>query len=134
MSEPYIGEIRMFGGDFAPDGWALCDGRLLAISQYTSLFSLIGTLYGGDGTTTFALPDLRGRAPVHPGNTLTLGDKSGGPGSERSNVTDGVSVARDLAVSTQSSGFAVTPGSIAPHPTQSVQFIISLHGIYPPKD
>ncbi|MCP8898014.1 phage tail protein [Gilvimarinus xylanilyticus] len=64
MAEAYIGEIRMFGGNFAIRGWAFCHGQLMAISQNTALFSLIGTTYGGDGRTTFALPDLRGRAPV----------------------------------------------------------------------
>ena len=80
--EPFIGEIIMFGGNFAPRGWALCDGSLLSISQNSALFSILGTTYGGDGRTTFGLPDLRGRAPVHPGNGpgLTprqLGEKSG---------------------------------------------------------
>lgn len=67
MSDPYLGEIRMFGGNYAPAGWALCDGRLLAISENDALFALIGTAYGGDGETTFALPDLRGRLPVNQG-------------------------------------------------------------------
>lgn len=65
MSEPFIGQIQAFGFNFAPRGWALCDGQLLPISQNTALFALIGTIYGGDGRTTFALPDLRGRAPMH---------------------------------------------------------------------
>ena len=64
MSDPFIGEIRMFGGNFAPRGFALCDGQLLAISGNEALFSLLGTTYGGDGRTTFGLPDLRGRAPA----------------------------------------------------------------------
>lgn len=67
MSTPYIGEIRVFGGNFAPVGWAFCDGRLLAIAENDVLFNLIGTTYGGDGQTTFALPDLRGRVPLHMG-------------------------------------------------------------------
>jgi microcystin-dependent protein len=67
MTEPYIGEIRMFAGGFAPRGWAFCDGQLLAVSQYDALFSLFGTTYGGDGRTTFGLPDMRGRMPVHQG-------------------------------------------------------------------
>ena len=67
MAQPYIGEIRMFGGNFAPLGWAFCDGQLLAIAQNDALFSLIGTTYGGDGQSTFALPDLRGRIPIHQG-------------------------------------------------------------------
>lgn len=66
--EVFLGEIIMFAGDFAPDGWAFCDGRLLEIAVHQPLYSLIGTIYGGDGVTTFALPDLRGRAPVHIGN------------------------------------------------------------------
>jgi microcystin-dependent protein len=64
---PYIGEVRMFGGNFAPLGWAFCNGQLLSIAEYDTLFSLIGTNYGGDGQTTFALPDLRGRVPINPG-------------------------------------------------------------------
>jgi microcystin-dependent protein len=67
MSDPFIGEIRMFAGNFAPRGWAFCDGQLLSVAQNSALFSLFGTLYGGDGRTTFGLPDLRGRIPVHQG-------------------------------------------------------------------
>jgi len=67
MAQPYVGEIRMFGGNFAPAGWAFCDGSLLPISENETLFNLIGTTYGGDGQTTFQLPDLRGRLPVHQG-------------------------------------------------------------------
>lgn len=72
MGTPFIGEIRMFGGNFAPVGFAFCDGQLLPIDQYDALFSLIGTTYGGDGQTTFALPDLRGRIPVHTGQGAGL--------------------------------------------------------------
>lgn len=67
MSEPFLGEIRMFAGTYAPQGWAICDGSLLSIASYEALFTLLGTTYGGDGTGTFALPDLRGRVPVHQG-------------------------------------------------------------------
>jgi microcystin-dependent protein len=67
MGEPFIGEIRIFAGNFAPLGWAFCDGQLLPIATYEALFALIGTTYGGDGQTTFALPDLRGRGPIHQG-------------------------------------------------------------------
>ena len=67
MSEPFIAEIRIFAGNFAPRGWAFCNGQLLPISQNTALFSLIGTTYGGDGRSTTALPNLEGRAPMHPG-------------------------------------------------------------------
>lgn len=76
MADPYLGEIKMFGGGFAPRGWNLCDGSLLEISPYQALYSLIGNAYGGDGISHFALPDLRGRAPVHQG-TLQLGDLGG---------------------------------------------------------
>lgn len=68
MSEPFIAEIRIFAGNFAPRGWAFCNGQLLPVSQNTALFSLIGTTYGGDGRTTTALPNLQGRAPMHPGS------------------------------------------------------------------
>jgi microcystin-dependent protein len=77
MSEPYIGEIRMVGFNFAPAGWAFCDGRLLPIAENDALFTLIGTTYGGDGQTTFALPDLRGRLPLHQGNSHTIGESAG---------------------------------------------------------
>lgn len=78
MTAPFIAEIRMAGFNFAPRSWALCDGRILSISQNTALFSLLGTTYGGNGTSTFALPDLRGRAPLHPGNgQYALGEQSG---------------------------------------------------------
>jgi microcystin-dependent protein len=69
VSNPYVGEIRLVGFNFAPENWLLCDGRLLSIAQNETLFSLIGTTYGGDGETNFALPDLRGRAPVHSGGS-----------------------------------------------------------------
>ena len=74
MSEPFIGEIRMFAGNFAPRGWAFCDGQLLAVSQNDALFSLLGTIYGGDGRSTFGLPDMRGRVPVHAGQGPGLSD------------------------------------------------------------
>jgi len=77
MAQPYVGEIRMFGGNFAPQGWMLCDGQLLPISEYEVLFNLIGTTYGGDGQSTFALPDLRSRIPIHQGNGFTLAETGG---------------------------------------------------------
>ncbi|MCK4784696.1 MAG: phage tail protein [Desulfobacteraceae bacterium] len=81
-SEPFLAQIVMFGGNFAPRGWALCDGQLLQIAQNTALFSLLGTTYGGDGRTTFGLPDLRGRVAMHPGtgpglSNYRLGQKGG---------------------------------------------------------
>src|SRR5215471_18916874 len=77
MSQPYLGEIRMFAGNFAPAGWMFCEGQLLPISEYESLFNLIGTTYGGDGQSTFGLPDLRGRVPLHFGNGFTLAETGG---------------------------------------------------------
>ena len=81
MAQPYVGEIRMFAGNFAPAGWMFCEGQLLPISENETLFNLIGTTYGGDGQSTFALPDLRGRVPLHfgtqGGNTLQLAETGG---------------------------------------------------------
>jgi microcystin-dependent protein len=77
MGQPYVGEIRMFGGNFAPAGWMFCEGQLLPISENEVLFQLIGTTYGGDGQSTFGLPDLRGRLPIHQGNGSTLGATGG---------------------------------------------------------
>jgi microcystin-dependent protein len=82
MSTPFIGEVRLFGGGFAPNGWMLCQGQLLPIAENEALFQLIGTIYGGDGETTFALPDLRGRVPLHGGqgpglSPYSLGEQGG---------------------------------------------------------
>lgn len=77
MAQPYVGEIRIFAGNFAPAGWMFCEGQLLPISEYETLFNLIGTTYGGDGQSTFALPDLRGRVPIHFGNGFTLAETGG---------------------------------------------------------
>src|SRR5689334_6646109 len=77
MSQPYVGEIRIFAGNFEPAGWMFCEGQLLPISEYETLFNLIGTTYGGDGQSTFALPDLRGRIPLHFGNGFTLAETGG---------------------------------------------------------
>lgn len=76
MSNPFLGEIRMFGGNFQPLGWAFCNGQLLAISQNDALFALLGTTYGGDGVTTFGVPDLRGRIPVHAGQGPGLSNRN----------------------------------------------------------
>ena len=87
MSEPFVGEIRMFAGNFAPRGWAFCDGQLLAVSQNDALFSLLGTIYGGDGRTTFGLPDLRGRLPMHMGQGPGLSERRQGAKSGAEKVT-----------------------------------------------
>jgi len=78
MLEPFIGEIQIVGFNFAPRGWALCDGQLLSIAQNQALFSLLGTTYGGNGQTTFGLPDFRGRTPIHVGAGFALGQRGGG--------------------------------------------------------
>ncbi len=77
MSEPFLSEVKMVGFDFAPRGWAFCDGQILPINQNQSLYSLLGTTYGGDGRTSFGLPDLRGRTPVHFDSTIWQGQKGG---------------------------------------------------------
>ena len=77
MAQPYVGEIRMFAGNFAPAGWMFCEGQLLPISENETLFQLIGTTYGGDGQETFALPDLRGRIPIHQGSGFILAETGG---------------------------------------------------------
>ena len=92
MSESYLGEIRMFAGNFAPDGWLFCNGQTLQIAQYEALYAIIGTFYGGDGATTFNLPDLRGRVPIHqgrlqvPGGGTYVRGQSGG--AERVTLTE----------------------------------------------
>jgi len=90
VTDQYVAEIRIFGFNFAPTGWALCNGQLLPISQNTALFSLIGTFYGGDGKSTFALPDLQGMAPMHPGQGpgLSLHDLGESSGSETVTLLD----------------------------------------------
>ena len=77
MAQPYVGEIRIFAGNFPPNGWMFCEGQLLPISENETLFQLIGTTYGGDGESTFALPDLRGRVPLHQGGGFTLAETGG---------------------------------------------------------
>lgn len=137
MSDLFIGEIRLFAGNFAPRGWAFCDGQLLAISEYDALFSLVGTLYGGDGRTTFALPDLRGRAPLHAGAVRGLptsipGNIAGAdpaPVPETTAVTSGVSIARGIAASTGTTRVASATGPR--HRTLAIHFIIALFGVYP---
>jgi microcystin-dependent protein len=77
MSSPYIGEIRMFGGNFAPEGWMLCSGQSMSIAEYDALFQVVGTAYGGDGSSTFLLPDLQCRVPIHQGNGFVIGTNGG---------------------------------------------------------
>ena len=99
MADPFLGEISMVGFNYAPRGWATCDGQILPINQNQSLYSLLGTTYGGDGRTSFALPDLRGRAPIHPGNGHTQGQRSG---SETVTLTTGQIASHDHTLSAYS--------------------------------
>ena len=155
MSDPFLGEIKMFGGNFAPRGYAFCSGQLLSIAQYSALFSILGTTYGGDGRTTFGLPDLRGRSPMHSGSgpglpTIRLGEKSGAPTTTLTRVLFTRSVlVLDLglanAYSTQaasvdmaSGGADVTTNATGSgaavnnyHPYQGIHFIIALAGTFP---
>ena len=133
MAEPFIGEIKIFAGDFAPRGWAMCAGQLLPIASNQALFAILGTTYGGDGRVNFALPDLRGRAPVHWGQgpglpAVTLGERAGAG-------VDAYTAAGPLT--------PLAPGSVAgsggsqPHPNMqpslAMNFIIALQGIFPPR-
>lgn len=110
---PFVGEIRLFGGNFAPAGWALCDGSVLAIAENETLFQLIGTTYGGNGQTTFALPDLRGRVPVHqgqgPGAPLRVLGEAGGTETVAPTVAQLPSHTHGL-VGSSSAATATSPG------------------------
>jgi len=130
MSEPFLAEIRIYGFNFAPRGWALCDGEILPINQNQSLFSLLGTLYGGDGETTFALPDLRGRTPMHPGGGgINAGSKGGAPGAtDNGDTLDSLALERNLG-STLNSTPVATQG--AQMPTIALNFAIALQGLFP---
>jgi microcystin-dependent protein len=107
MSTPYLGEIRMAGFNFAPVGWALCNGQLLPISEYSALFALIGTTYGGDGQTTFGLPNLQGRIPFHAGNSLVLGQLSGAESVTL--ITNQLPVHSHTLAASSAGGTQVTP-------------------------
>lgn len=117
MAQPYIGEIRMFAGNFAPAGWAFCDGQLQPISENETLFNLIGTTYGGDGQSTFALPDLRGRLPLHFGNSTSLATSAG---SEQVTLTaTQIPAHRHVFLATGSSATDASPTGQIPAATAS---------------
>lgn len=116
MSEPFIGEIRMFAGNFAPRGWAFCNGELLAISSNTALFSLLGVAFGGDGRTTFGLPDLRGRMPMHAGMGPGLTPRSLGARGGVETVT--LTTAQLPSHSHALIGTSATPTTAAPTDAQ----------------
>ena len=147
MSNPYVGEIRMFAGNFAPAGWAFCNGALMPIAENDTLFNLIGTTYGGDGQTTFGLPDLQGRVPIHQGNGLGLsphviGEKNG---SETVTLTTGQMPPHSHALqasSAQANGSAGPGGVLAsssssfygsgtPNMAMAAQAITPLGGSHP---
>jgi microcystin-dependent protein len=113
MSSPYVGEIRMFGGNFAPAGWAFCDGQLMPISENDTLFTLIGTTYGGDGQETFALPNLQSRIPIHAGtaadgNTYQLAEQFGTESVTLS--TQQIPIHNHTMVASTDGGTALSPG------------------------
>ena len=117
MPEPFVGEVRMFAGNFAPSGWAFCNGQILQISQNTALFSLIGITYGGNGQSTFALPDLRGRVPVHPGQGPGLSNRALGEsaGAEALTLAESEIPAHTHALGASSgNGTASTPAGRVP--------------------
>jgi microcystin-dependent protein len=116
MTEPFIGEISMFAGTYAPKGWAFCNGQKLAINQNQALFSLLGTSYGGDGQKTFALPDLRSRVPVHAGTGSGLPDVALGEMGGSIPNSDGTA-----------SGYSAGP-------YLGVNFIIAMDGVFPPRE
>ena len=168
MSSPYVGEIRMVGFNFAPVGWAFCNGAIMPISENDTLFNLIGTTYGGDGQTTFALPDLQGRVPIHAGqgpglSNQILGQKSGTesvtlttnqipnhnhPAQARSDSGNQGTPNNGVWANSGQSAYGTGAGSLPmkstllatsggnqPHenmmPFLTINFIISLYGIYP---
>src|SRR5215207_1107944 len=120
MADPFVAEIRIFPFNFAPKGWAWCDGQLMPLSQNTALFSLLGTTYGGNGKSNFALPDLQGRAPMHPGQGpgLSLHDLGETGGSETVTLLESVIPSHSHALRTAS---PQDPGNLqAPGPSRSL--------------
>jgi microcystin-dependent protein len=118
MSDPFVAEIRMFSGNFAPKGWAFCDGQMLPISQNTALFSLLGTTYGGDGRTIFGLPNLQGRAPMQPGHGPGLSSYSLGESGGTETVT--LTEAQTPTHTHTLSGVTQPGTQFAPSPANSV--------------
>jgi microcystin-dependent protein len=112
MAQPYVGEIRMFAGNFAPAGWMFCEGQLLPISENETLFQLIGTTYGGDGESTFALPDLRGRLPIHQGNGFVLAESGGA--EEITLTVQQIPSHGHALIGAQSAGNEISPGGNLP--------------------
>ncbi len=130
-TEPFIGQVIMFAGNFAPRGWALCDGALLSISSNSALFSILGTTYGGDGRTTFALPDLRGRVAVHPGRGPGLTERRLGSkfGSETISFQG---TGRPVGIGDRGVAEQKVPSVM--QPSLGVNYIIALQGTYPSRN
>ena len=135
MADPFVAEIRIFPFNFAPKGWAFCNGQLLPISQNTALFSLLGTTYGGDGKSTFALPNLEGNAPMHPGQGQGLSLRDLGETGGAENITLLVS---EIPIHPHTlEAFATPAGGDLPHnnmqPYLTLSFCIALQGVFPPR-
>ncbi len=134
---PFIGEVTLFAGNFAPKGWAFCDGQILSIQDHQSLFSLLGTTYGGDGRTTFALPDLRGRVAMHPGKGSNLTERKLGHqyGKESRKLTPQKVDASPGSGSKKISVIEELPGEIGSvQPSLGINYIIALQGTYPSRN
>lgn len=146
MPLPYVGEIRMFGGNFAPAGWMFCEGQLVPISENETLFNLIGTTYGGDGQETFALPDLRGRLPIHFGNGFVLAETGGAeeitlttqqipahthPLLATANPASSTAPGSSMALGTAATATITPYGSDAPSTTLSPTMVGSVGGSQP---
>ena len=163
MSEPFLAEIKIISWNYPPKGWAFCNGQLLQINQNQALFSILGVTYGGNGQTTFALPNLTGRSPIHFGNGFTLGETSGETAHtlnlselpEHNHFLQGTAVNGDTPIpttlanannlySTAAPNVTLTPGSIGntggsqPHDNMSpylvLNFVIALQGIFPSRN
>jgi microcystin-dependent protein len=122
MAQPYVGEVRMFAGNFAPAGWMFCEGQLLPISENETLFQLIGTTFGGDGESTFALPDLRGRIPLHQGNGFILAETGG---AEEITLT-----VQQIPAHSQPA-LASTSNAASAEPTSNVGGRVTIAGVFP---
>jgi microcystin-dependent protein len=134
MSQPFLGEIRLFAGNFAPRGWAQTDGQLLPIADNTALFSLLGTIYGGDGQTTFALPDFRGRAPMHQGQGFGLSSRTQGEQGGVESVALQPTPIPGSPASPVSASVGFRPQLQTISPFLVLNFIISLQGIFPSRN
>ncbi len=158
MSEPFLAEVRIVGFNFAPRGWAFCDGQILPISQNQSLYSLLGTTYGGDGRTSFALPDLRGRTPIHVGSSNGSIHLLGQKGGEETHTLRASSqqgdapVANDHVLADSPVQLYTSPGNLVAlrsgtvanvgggqahnnmQPTLVVNFCIALQGLFPSRN